>query len=89
MKKEDLTVPALLMEAVGLILGIVYIGLQIFYGVTYHVSPYRYMGNILCLVLVYALLTILSCHPEKINRIPDELCIGKGRKLSIRMVRVV
>ena len=89
MKKEDLTVPALLMEAVGLILGIVYIGLQIFYGVTYHVSPYRYMGNILCLVLVYALLTILSCHPEKINRISDELCIGKVRKLSIRMVRVV
>ena len=39
MKKEDLTVPALLMEAVELILGIVYVGLQIYYGITYHVSP--------------------------------------------------
>lgn len=89
MKKEDLTVPALLMEAVGLILGIVYIGLQIFYGVMYHVSPFRYMGNICCLVLVYVLLTVLSCHPEKINRIPESICVGRIRKLSIRMVRVV
>ena len=89
MKKEDLTVPALLMEAVGLILGIVYIGLQIFYGVMYHVCPFRYMGNICCLVLVYVLLTVLSCHPEKINRIPESICVGRIRKLSIRMVRVV
>lgn len=89
MKKEDLTVPALLMEAVGLILGIVYIGLQIFYGVMYRVSPFRYMGNIFCLVLVYVMLTILSCHPEKINRIPESICVGRIRKLSIRMVRMV
>lgn len=89
MKKEDLTVPALLAEAVGLILGIVYIGLQIFYGVMYHVSPSRYIGNILCLILVYLLLTVLSSHPEKIHRIPGELCVGDVRRLSIRMVRVV
>lgn len=89
MKKEDLTVPALLAEAVGLILGIVYIGLQIYYGLMYHVSPFRYIGNIFCLVLVYVLLTILSSHPERINRIPESICVGMVRKLSVRMVRIV
>ena len=89
MKKEDLTVPALLMEAVGLILGIVYIGLQIFYGMTFHVSPLRYLGNIACMVLVYVLLTLLSSHPEKINRISENFCVGRIRILSIRMVRIV
>ena len=36
MKKEDLTVPAMLFEAIDIILGIAYIGLQIFYGLYYH-----------------------------------------------------
>lgn len=89
MRKEDLSVPALLMEAVELILGIVYIGLQIYYGIMYHVSPARYIGNIACLLLLYLLLTILSCHPEKIHRIPEQMCVGEVRKLSIRMVRLV
>ena len=35
MKKEDLTVPAIFAEAIGMILGIVYIGLQIYYGIAY------------------------------------------------------
>ena len=34
MKKEDLTVPAIFAEAIGMILGIVYIGLQIYYGLS-------------------------------------------------------
>ena len=43
MKKEDLTVPAILAEAVGILLCILYIGLQIFYGINYHVAPYKYI----------------------------------------------
>ena len=43
MKKEDLTVPAIFAEAIGMILGIVYIGLQIYYGtVSYtHLDVYK------------------------------------------------
>lgn len=41
MKKEDLTVPAIFAEAIGMILGIVYIGLQIYYGIVYKVAPYK------------------------------------------------
>ena len=78
MKKEDLTVPAILAEAVGILLCILYIGLQIFYGINYHVAPYKYICNIVGLVLVYAGLTILSNHPERINRI-----------YSLRMLRLI
>ena len=38
MKKEDLTVPAIFAEAIGMILGIVYIGLQIYYGCLLYTS---------------------------------------------------
>lgn len=89
MKKEDLTVPAILAEAVGILLGILYIGLQVFYGITYHVAPYKYICNIVGLVLVYAGLTILSNHPERINRIPAQMCAGKIRIYSLRMLRLV
>lgn len=89
MRKEDLTVPAILAEAVGLIIGMVYIGLQIFYGVAYHAEPMKLILNLAVAVLVYAGLTLLSSYPEKINGIAPELCKGKIRKYSIRMVRVI
>ena len=89
MKKEDLTVLAILAEAVGVLLGILYIGLQIFYGINYHVAPYKYICNIAGFVLVYAGLTILSNHPERINRIPEQMCVGKIRIYSLRMLRLV
>ena len=89
MHKKDLTVPAILAEAVGLILGVFYVVMQIFYGIIYHVAPYRFICNIAGAVLVYAGLTLLSCWPEKINRIPVQMCVGKIRKDSIRMVRAI
>lgn len=89
MRKEDLTVPAIFAEAVTLLLGLVYIGMQIYYGVTYHVAPENFICNVLGIVLVYAGLSALSCYPEKINRLPEEVCTGKIRTCSIRMVRLV
>ncbi|MCM1235203.1 MAG: hypothetical protein NC489_34315 [Ruminococcus flavefaciens] len=89
MRKEDLTVPALLAEAVTLILGIVYIGMQIYYGISYHVAPMQFLYNIISIILVYLLLSILSCYPEKINRLPKAMCTGKIRTFSVRMVRLV
>lgn len=89
MRKEDLTVPAILAEAVILILGITYTGMQIYYGITYHIAPVQFICNILGIILVYAGLSVLSCYPEKINRLPEEVCTGKIRTCSIRMVRLV
>ena len=89
MRKEDLSVVALLLEAVDLILGLVYIGLQIFYGLYYHVPPYKFILNLLAMVLVYVGLTLLSMHPERINGIPQEICQGTIRKYSLWMVRLI
>lgn len=89
MKKEDLTVPAMLFEAIDIILGIAYIGLQIFYGLYYHVPVHKFVINILVMILVYIGLSILSNNPERLNRIPPELCVGNIRKYSLRMIRVI
>lgn len=89
MKREDWSIPALLMEAVGIILEAAYIVLQIFYGITYHIPVYSILFNLLVGILVYAGLTLLALFPERIHRLPEEFCTGEIRKLSIRMVRLV
>ena len=65
MRKEDLTVPAIFAEAAVLILGIAYIGMQVYYGITYHIAPVQFICNILGIILVYTGLSVLSCYPEK------------------------
>ena len=72
-----------------MILGIVYIGLQIYYGIAYKVAPYKFICNIAGVVLIYEGLSLVSCQPEKINRLPKEVCVGKVRKYSVRMIRLV
>ena len=89
MKKDDLSVTALLLEAIVIILGVAYIGLQIYYGIYYHVPIYKYVINIFLMVLLYLGLTILSNYPERINHIPQELCVGAVRKYSLWLVRLV
>jgi L-asparagine transporter-like permease len=88
MKREDMTVPALLLESVTLILAIVYIGLQIFYGLYYHIAFYKFLINVFAMVLVYAGLTVLCVYPERINRLPAEAFTPEIRKLSLRMTRL-
>lgn len=89
MRKEDLTVPAILAEAVEIIVGLVYIGLQIYYGVVNHIPPYRFICNIVGLLLVYAGLTVLSNHPEPDGLPAPEVCVGKVRKYTLRMLRLI
>ncbi len=89
MRKEDLSVLALLAEAVGIIMGVVYIILQIFYAVMYHIVWYRPVLNVVTVILVYAALTLLSVYPERINHLSPERCKGDIRKYSIRMVRII
>lgn len=48
-----------------MILGIVYIGLQIYYGIVYKVAPYKFICNIAGVVLIYVGLSLVSCQPEK------------------------
>lgn len=53
MRKRDITVVSAVVEAVSIIFAIAYIGLQIYYGVYYHVQPFKFIANILVLVLIY------------------------------------
>ena len=87
MRKEDMNTPALLMETMGILLGVIYIGLQIFYGVYYHVPPFKLILNLSIMLLFYAGLSLLSVYPERINQLPPELCVGKIRRYSLWMIR--
>lgn len=89
MRREDLSVPALLAEAVGIVVGLVYIVLQIFYGVKFHLTWQKPAMNIVLAVLVYAALTLLSVYPERVNGLSDRQCRGAVRKYTIRMVRLI
>lgn len=89
MRKEDLSIPALLLEAIVIILGLVYIGLQIFYGIYYRVAPYKLILNLLAMILVYLGLSLLSMYPERINGLLPEQCKGKIRSYSLWMLRLV
>ena len=89
MRREDLSVSAIFLEAIEIIFGIIYIGLQIYYGLYYHITPYKFIMNLLAMILVYLGLSLLSCYPERINNIAPEYCVGKVRKYSLRMIRLI
>ena len=89
MRKEDLSVPALFLEALTFLLGIFYMALQIFYGIRFHIGPVRFMGKVLAMVLVYAALLVLEYYPERVNRLSDELFTALVRTLTLRMLRMV
>ena len=80
MKKEDMTTAGLLAEAVGIVAGLVYIGMQIYYGISYGVAAKNIILNVVMLLLVYAGLTLLARYPEKVNSLPKEKCSGTVRK---------
>jgi hypothetical protein len=84
-----MTVLALLLEAMTILLGIAYIILQIYYGIHYHIAPYRYAWNIVAVVLVYTALTLLECYPQRVHRLPPEAFTQDIRKLTLRMLRLI
>ena len=86
MRKEDLTIGNMLLEAVGVVSTLVYIGLQIYCGVLYGVEVMTIFMNVLLMLLAYAGLTMLEIYPEKVNRLDVEVCAGKIRHYTIHMV---
>ncbi len=89
MKKKDWTVAGLLVEATAIVAGLIYLGLQIYYGILYGVSIFTLIMNILVFLCVYAGLTLLVFFPEKVNRLSVEICQGKIRQDTIWMVRLI
>lgn len=89
MKKNEMTWAEMLIEAVGLVSAVIYLGLQIYYGILYDVSLTSIFMNIATMLLIYAALTMLSIYPEWVNGLSIEVCSGDIRKYTIRMVRIV
>ena len=77
------------LKAVGIVAALVYLGLQIYYGIVYGVAFTGIILNAAILILVYVGLTLLARYPERVNNLPKEICSGKIRKYTIHMVRAV
>ncbi len=89
MKKEEMTTVDFLLEAVGIVAAMIYLGLQIYYGIVYGVAFTGIILNAAILILVYVGLTLLAHYPERVNNLPKEICSGKIRIYTIHMVRAV
>ena len=87
MKKNAMSTRAKVCEGIIVLLGLVYIALQLYYGVIYHISPTKYILNIVVIGLVYALLTWLYFHPWRINRLTEQTCTGEALRMSHHMIQ--
>ena len=89
MKKEEMTTVDFLLEAVGIVGALIYLGLQIYFGIVYGVAFTGIILNAVILILVYIGLTLLAHYPERVNNLPKEICSGKIRIYTIHMVRAI
>ena len=87
MNKRDMTKFDIFVEIVCGILLMVSVSLQVIYSVLHSLSIFSLIINVLIVVLVYIGLSMLSCYPEKVNAIPQEICIGNIRRYPIKMIR--
>lgn len=83
MKKNEMTWQVMLVEAVGIVSAIAYLGLQIYYGIAFHVNPLHLMMNLVFMILVYVGLTLLAVYPERVNGLIQGRCAAV-RSDSIR-----
>lgn len=89
MRKNEMTWPDMMAEAVGFVSMLLYLGLQIYYGIVYGARTVNIVLNVAAMILVYAGLTMLAVYPERVNGLTAEACTGKIRRLTIRMVRII
>ncbi len=89
MRRKDWTIAGLLVEAIAIVASLIYLGLQIYYGILYEAAPRKLIMNILVFLLVYAGLLLFQLFPEKVNRLSSMVCQGKIRQDTIWMVRLI
>lgn len=83
-----MTWQAVLAEAAALVLLLLYLGVQIYYGIFYAVRTVSVVLNILMILLIYAGFTMLCIYPEWVNGLKKEVCAGEIRIYTLRMVRI-
>ena len=88
MKRSDLTIPAIIIDTVTAVCLLVYIALQVFYGLYYHVSPSGYLLNVAIVLLIFGALSYLLTIPEVLNHLAPDQCVGKIREYSLGLLRM-
>ena len=89
MKKNHLSTETLVFEIVSAIAALLYMALQVYYGIVYGAGAVRIVMNVLILILVYMGLTVLAIYPERVNGLSREVCTGAIRRYTIRMVELI
>ena len=89
MERKHLPTELLVLEIVSAVAGLFYIGLQVYYGITYGAGAMRVIMNIIVMLLVYAGLTMMLAYPEYVNGLKREVCTGKVRQYTMRMVSII
>lgn len=89
MKKNEMTLLEQMLEAIGIVSAVLYLGLELYYGAVYAVSAFRLIVNMAAMILVYAGLTLLQRYPERVNNLPAQVCSGRIRLCTVRMVRLI
>ena len=76
-----MTFASAVLEAIDALLALAYIGLQIYYGVCYHIQVFKFVANILVLLLVYIAITWLQHYPEKAQSHSSRAVCGQYQKV--------
>lgn len=76
-------------EMLILLMLIIYLVLQLIYGISYHVAPIEVGGNMLAAILVYGVQTYLYTCPWKINGLKEEQCKATVRTYSRHMIQAL
>lgn len=88
MRKNEMAIGDIILEALTIFGLMLYLGLQIFYLNRYPVRGITMVYHVLPMILLYAGMLFLQYHPELLNGRGSEPVTGKVRIYGVRMVRV-
>lgn len=89
MNRLNMSKRAKIVEAIIIAIMLIYISLQIIYGIRYHIPPLSFIINIMAVVVVYGLESYLYVYPWKMNRLSEEECVGNVRKYSLHLIQAI
>lgn len=89
MNRLNMSKKAKVFEIIIVAIILIYISLQIIYGIRYHVPPVNFIVNIMAVIVVYVVETYLYLYPWKMNRLSEEECAGAVRKYSLHMIQIL
>lgn len=87
MEKREMKAWEAVMEALGVMAVMAFLGMQIYYGYRYERSLAALLSHFLPVILLYTGMTVLQMHPEFLNGRNSEPLKGIVKTYAVRMVR--